>query len=59
MPYITVKVAGVLTREQKEIIVDEITQLMERIANKPPAATYITIDEVSRENWAKGGLLLD
>ena len=59
MPYINVKVAGELTRVQKETIVDEITQLMERVANKPPAATYITIDEISRENWAKGGELLE
>ena len=59
MPYINVRVAGQLTREQKEEIVTDITNTMERVAGKPPAATYIVIDEVSRENWAKSGELLE
>ena len=58
MPYINVKVAGSLTREQKETIVERITELMEEVAGKPPSATYIVIDEVSRGNWAKNGALL-
>jgi 4-oxalocrotonate tautomerase len=59
MPYIDVKVAGALTREQKEGIVNDITDSMERHAGKPPAATYITITEVPRDSWAKGGALLE
>ena len=59
MPYISVRVAGKLTREQKEEIVTDITNTMERVANKPKSATYIVIDEVSRENWAKSGELLE
>ena len=58
MPYINVRVAGQLTREQKEEIVTDITNTMERVAGKPPEATYIVIDEVSRDNWAKSGELL-
>ena len=58
MPFIQVKVAGALSREQKEEIVTRITQLMEDVANKPPSATYIVIDEVKRANWAKNGALL-
>ena len=58
MPYINVRVAGELSREQKEEIVTDITNTMERVAGKPPSATYIVIDEVSRENWAKSGALL-
>ncbi len=59
MPYISVRVAGKLTREQKEEIVSDITATMKRVANKPESATYIVIDEVDRENWAKSGQLLD
>lgn len=59
MPYINVRVAGKLSREQKEEIVSDITKTMERVAGKPPAATYITIDEVDRSNWAKSGELLE
>jgi len=58
MPYVNIKVAGKLTKEQKEKIVEGITKLLEEVANKPPASTYIVIDEVDRENWAKGGKLL-
>jgi 4-oxalocrotonate tautomerase len=59
MPYINVKVAGKLSREQKEAIVSEMTDTMKRIAGKPEASTYIVIDEVPRDNWAKGGALLE
>jgi len=58
MPYVLVKVAGTLSREQKTEIVREITGTLERVAGKPPAATYVVIEEVPRENWAKGGKLL-
>lgn len=59
MPYINVRVAGSLSREQKERIVDGITRVMQEVAGKPPEATYITIDEVDRGNWAKAGRLLE
>ena len=55
MPYINVRVAGKLTDEQKDKIVEEITDTMKRIAGKPESATYIVIDEVPRSNWAKSG----
>ncbi len=58
MPYINVRVAGTLSREQKERITEGITALMQEIAGKPPEATYIVIDEVDRANWAKAGKLL-
>jgi len=58
MPYVNVKVAGKLTKEQKKKIVEGITKVLKDVANKPPEATYIVIDEVERENWGKGGKLL-
>lgn len=59
MPYINVKLAGSLTREQKDKIAKEITDTMQRIAHKPPSYTYIVFDEVAEENWAVAGALLD
>jgi 4-oxalocrotonate tautomerase len=59
MPYINVKLAGSLTREQKDKIAKEITDTMERIAHKPKSYTYIVFDEVKEENWAVAGELLD
>jgi 4-oxalocrotonate tautomerase len=59
MPYIEVKVAGQLSREQKEVIVSEITDTMKRVAGKLESATYVVITEVPRDCWAKSGQLLD
>lgn len=58
MPYISVRVAGTLTREQKEKIADSFSQTMMDVCNKPKEASYIVFDEVPRENWAKGEKLL-
>ncbi len=59
MPYVNIRVAGTLTREQKEQLVAEVTDSLKRIAGKPEAATYVVIDEVPRDNWAKSGSLLE
>lgn len=59
MPYVHVRVAGELTREQKSKIAEEITETLARVANKPPSYTYVTIEEVKLENWAVAGELLD
>lgn len=59
MPYVNVRLAGSLTREQKQKIAEEITDTLERIAHKPGSYTYITFDEVPEENWAVAGHLLD
>ena len=58
MPYINVKLAGSLTKEQKKEIAKEITDTMQRIAHKPPSYTYIVFDEVKTEDWAIAGQLL-
>lgn len=58
MPYVNVRIAGTITYEQKEKIAEEISDTLERVINKPKSATYITFDEVPRENWAVGGNLL-
>lgn len=59
MPYINIRTAGALTREQKVQIAEEVTEMMERIADKPRSYTYVTFDEVAEENWAVAGRLLD
>lgn len=59
MPYVNVRVAGALTRDQKRRIAEEITDTLERIAEKPAHFTYVTFDEVAEENWAVAGKLLD
>ena len=58
MPYINVKLAGKLDKTQKQEITKEITDVMQRVANKPASYTYIVFEEVESEDWAIGGNLL-
>ena len=59
MPYVNIRIAGTLTRAQKEKIAAEITATLERIAHKPKSYIYIAFDELPDENWAIAGKLLD
>ena len=58
MPYINVKLAGKLDKTQKQEIAKEITDVMQRVANKPASYTNIVFEEVESEDWAIGGNLL-
>ncbi len=58
MPYVSLRVAGKLNRQQKETIAKEFAETLERVAGKPKDSTYLVFDEVERENWAKGEKLL-
>ncbi len=57
MPYVNLKLIGKLSKEQKAQIVAEFSDTLERIAGKASEHTYIVIEEVARDNWAKGGKL--
>ena len=59
MPYVNIRIAGALTREQKQKIAQEVTDTLERIAHKPKSYTYIAFDELPEDNWAIAGKLLD
>ena len=58
MPYVSVRVAGKLTREQKTAIAKEFAETLQKVAGKPKDSTYLVFDEVERENWAQGDKLL-
>lgn len=58
MPYVNIRVAGSLSKEQKQNISKGVTDVICREANKPPEAVLIFIDESERENVAKSGNLL-
>lgn len=59
MPYVNIRVAGTLTKQQKQDISAGVTEVISKIANKPPENILIFIDEVAKENIAKSGRLLD
>lgn len=59
MPYVSIRVAGKLTRKQKKRISKGVTDVIAKEANKPKDSILIFIDEECRENIATGGILLD
>jgi len=58
MPYVNIRVAGSLTKTQKENISQGVTDVIAKEANKPPESVLIFIDEVGHENIAKSGKLM-
>ncbi len=59
MPYVNIRVAGSLSKEQKAEISKGVTEVIAKAANKPPENIMIMIDELAKENIAKNGILLD
>jgi 4-oxalocrotonate tautomerase len=58
MPYVSIRVAGTLTKKQKEDISSGVTDVIAKVANKPKDSIIIFIDEEQHENIAVGGKLL-
>lgn len=58
MPYVNIRVAGTLSKEQKQKISKGVTEVIAREADKPPESVIIFIDEAERDNVAKAGKLL-
>jgi len=57
MPCVEVKLIGNLSKEQKSEIARDITESLYRVAGKSKSHTYVVFQEVSREDWAAGGVL--
>lgn len=57
MPYISLRLIGKLSKEQKAAIAKEFSETLKRIAGKPKNSTYLVFDEVEKENWAQGDRL--
>lgn len=56
MPYIRIEVTreGVTLAQKKQLIA-EATEMMIRVLDKDPAATFVVIDEVDTDNWGVAG----
>ena len=58
MPYVNIKVTGgaeAPTTEQKNEIIQGVTDLLARVLNKNRATTFVIIDEIPMDNWGVGG----
>lgn len=58
MPYVNVKVTGgseAPSVEQKQQIIEGVTELLARVLNKNPATTVVVIDKIDMDNYGLGG----
>ncbi|MBW6522201.1 4-oxalocrotonate tautomerase family protein [Sphingomonas sp. RHCKR47] len=58
MPFVSIRLAGTATKEQKAGIVADVTSSLVTRLGKNPAAVQIVIEEVSTENYGAGGQLI-
>ncbi|WP_294218061.1 4-oxalocrotonate tautomerase family protein [uncultured Sphingomonas sp.] len=58
MPFVSIRLAGSATKEQKAGVVADVTASLVTRLGKNPAAVQIVIEEVSTENYAAGGQLI-
>ena len=58
MPFVNVRMLEGRSLDQKRDLAKAITDAMETICNAKPDGTMVVIEEVPRENWARGGVLL-
>jgi 4-oxalocrotonate tautomerase len=57
MPIVTIQITREgTTREQKAALIKGATSLLSDVLNKPPALTFVIIEEVELEDWGVGGL---
>ena len=57
MPIVTIQITREgTTSEQKAALIKGATDLMVDVLNKPPALTFVIIEEVDMENWGVAGV---
>jgi 4-oxalocrotonate tautomerase len=57
MPYVNIKITNEgASSSQKAALISGVTELLEDVLGKDPAATFVVIDEVDTEHWGIGGL---
>ena len=56
MPFVNIKITeGNVTKDQKDQLIQGVTQLLVDVLHKNPATTMVVIDEVNTDNWGIGG----
>ena len=57
MPIVTIQITREgATREQKAALIAGATKLMVDVLDKPPALTFVIIEEVELDNWGVDGV---
>ena len=58
MPFVSIRLAGAASVEQKAGIVADVTSSLVTRLGKNPAAVQVVIEEVPTENYGAGGVLI-
>ena len=58
MPFVSIRLSGTATKDQKSAIVADVTRSLVERLGKNPAAVQIVIEEVRLENYGAGGQLI-
>ena len=58
MPFVSIRISGSASRDQKAGIVADVTASLVARLGKNPQAVQIVIEEVSTENYGAGGQLI-
>ncbi len=56
MPYVKIQVTreGV-SADHKRALIEGVTELLWQVLHKPPASTFVVIEEIPTDNWGVGG----
>lgn len=56
MPYVNIKITkDSATKEQKAVLIKEVTNLLATLLGKNPQTTVVVIEEIETDNWGIGG----
>ena len=58
MPFVSIRISGSASRDQKAGLVADVTASLVARLGKNPQAVQIVIEEVSTENYGAGGQLI-
>ncbi|MBN8846641.1 MULTISPECIES: 4-oxalocrotonate tautomerase family protein [unclassified Sphingomonas] len=58
MPFVSIRLAGSASKEQKAGLVADVTASLVARLGKSPAAVQVVIEEVSPENYGAAGILI-
>ncbi len=58
MPYVNVKMLDGRTKDQKRELVRAITDALQKFCGAKPEGTMVVIEEVTRDHWSVGGVLI-
>ena len=58
MPFVSIRISGSASRDQKAGIVADVTASLVARLGKNPGAVQVVIEEVSTENYGAGGQLI-